>query len=244
MPAANINAPFGATQRQLAVDHDGRNGSNAKVFGRGDVPHLTWGEESLGDVRHRFSSLKCARTKEEAGKLKIEHPGYYFRSFSGKRNYAPPMSESTWFRFTNIELNNDPDGWIGGGDQVGVVTSWTHPGARELDFTPDKIVAIQQIVRQHRYREDVRAEMWVGKAVALALGLDLSGNRDQIKKLLQRLFRDRFLELEAGQGEDRHSDMFVIVGPGPSGAGRGGYGTPRTNLRSSARGSAEVSVPL
>ena len=41
-------------------------------------------------------------------------PGFYFRSFNGKRNFAPPADQSDWFKLESIDLRN--------GDNVGVVT--------------------------------------------------------------------------------------------------------------------------
>jgi hypothetical protein len=152
-------------------------------------------------------------TKEEAAKLNIEHPGYYFRSFSGKRNFAPPTHKSTWFRFQNVELNNNGPLF---GDEVGVVTSWEHPGAQALDLTLDKIIAIQQRVANGQWREDARAAMWAGKAVALALGLEAADGR--IKDVLKRLLQDGFLQVQPGVDEHRHTKLFVVVGPGPAGA--------------------------
>jgi hypothetical protein len=45
--------------------------------------------------------------------------GYYFRSFNGKRNFAPPVDQSDWFKLESIELHN--------GDAVGVATPWQYP---------------------------------------------------------------------------------------------------------------------
>src|SRR6516165_10221111 len=59
-------------------------------------------------------------TKETAQKLRLDHPGFYFRAFSGKRNFAPPLDESDWFKFVSVQLNNSPLF----GDDVGVVERW------------------------------------------------------------------------------------------------------------------------
>lgn len=171
--------------------------------------------ESARGARAFVDAIRAVRvletmTKEEAKKLNIENPGYYFSSFSGKRNCAPPASDSTWYRSENVELNNG--GWLFG-DDVGVVTSWTHPGAQDLDLTPERIIAVQREVAKVRWREDVRADMWVGKAVALALGLDAID--DRVKKVLKRLIRDQFLRFEPGKDENYHDRCFVVVGPGP-----------------------------
>jgi hypothetical protein len=145
----------------------------------------------------------------ETAKLNIKHPGYYFRSFSGKRNFAPPTHESDWYRFVNVDLDNNGPLF---GDEVGVVTSWEHPGAQGLDLTPAKISAIQQAVANGQWREDARAAMWVGKAVALALGLNAKD--DRVKRVLKQLLQDGFLQVQPGMDEHRHTKLFIVVGPG------------------------------
>jgi Mesyanzhinovviridae DNA polymerase len=55
-------------------------------------------------------------------------PGHYFRSFNGKRSFAPPADQSSWFKLTSVELSN--------GDNVGVVTAWTYPASQE-DISPE-----------------------------------------------------------------------------------------------------------
>lgn len=57
-------------------------------------------------------------------------PGYYFRSFNGKRNFAPPADQSDWFKLESVELRN--------GDNVGVVTPWQYP-ATWSDLSPELI---------------------------------------------------------------------------------------------------------
>jgi hypothetical protein len=49
-------------------------------------------------------------------------PGYYFRAFNGKRNFAPPAEASDWFKIESLVLAN--------GDNVGVVTGWRYPASQ------------------------------------------------------------------------------------------------------------------
>jgi DNA polymerase I-like protein with 3'-5' exonuclease and polymerase domains len=61
--------------------------------------------------------------------------GFYFRSFNGKRNFAPPVEQSDWFEIKNITLLN--------GDDVGVVTTWGYPATWD-DVEPEtaeKVIA-------------------------------------------------------------------------------------------------------
>ena len=55
-------------------------------------------------------------------------PGFYFRAFNGKRNFAPPAEQSDWFELKSIVLLN--------GDDVGVATTWTYPETWE-NITPE-----------------------------------------------------------------------------------------------------------
>src|SRR5262249_51524422 len=124
-------------------------------------------------------------TKEAAMKLKIDHPGFYFRSFSGKRNFAPPIDESDWFKFASVTLNNAGPLF---GDDVGVVERWQFPTAQQADLRPRTITSIMEKVgREIRWRDYPTSDMWVGKAVAEVLGLDPADDviavKDAIKKL-------------------------------------------------------------
>jgi len=49
-------------------------------------------------------------------------PGFYFRAFNGKRNFAPPADQSSWFKLESVVLAN--------GDDVGVVTLWQYPASQ------------------------------------------------------------------------------------------------------------------
>jgi hypothetical protein len=56
----------------------------------------------------------------------------------------------------------------------------------------------------------------VGKAVALALGLN--ARDDRVKGVLKQLLQDGFLQVQPGVDEHRHTKLFVVVGPGPASA--------------------------
>jgi hypothetical protein len=60
-------------------------------------------------------------------------PGYYFRAFNGKRNFAPPANQSDWFKIESLVLAN--------GDNVGVVTAWRYP-ASQAAIPPEAIERI------------------------------------------------------------------------------------------------------
>ena len=111
---------------------------------------------------------------------------YFFRAFSGKLNFAPPIDEGDWYERVDVQLYNGVKGagdlvgfskpgsdvtmWLG--DHVGVITRWMPPEATE-HLTPENIEAIKKAVAKGKWREDVRAGMWVGKAIEQVLGLDV-----------------------------------------------------------------------
>jgi hypothetical protein len=66
-------------------------------------------------------------TAKEHEELKQIQPdmlpaGFYFRSYNGKRSFAPPADQSDWYKLENITLAN--------GDDVGVVTVWLYPASQ------------------------------------------------------------------------------------------------------------------
>jgi DNA polymerase len=67
--------------------------------------------------------LETMSAKEHADLMTVQSdlvpPGFYFRSFNGKRNFAPPADQSNWYLLTNVTLAN--------GDAVGVATPWQYP---------------------------------------------------------------------------------------------------------------------
>ena len=102
------------------------------------------------------------------------------------------------------------------GDDVGVVTPWQHPGAREADLTADSVVLIREAVGSElRWRESKQADMWVGKAVAPILGLSADDDAVEVKKAIKDLIRKRVLETVPGRDERRQERTFVVAAGTP-----------------------------
>jgi hypothetical protein len=150
-------------------------------------------------------------TKAEAEKLKLKTGAFHFREFSGKRNFAPPTDQSTWYELVNVELDN-AGGWIGGGDAVGVVAAWVHPGAKQVELTPYHISEIKKAVGANQWRYDVRADMWVGIAVAPVLGLSPIDDVVVVKRVIERLIGSGALKRVPGKTRGRHPTMLVVPG--------------------------------
>jgi hypothetical protein len=194
------------------------------------------GEVTIESVRGSSAAVDACRSariletmsKEEAEKLKLQNGGYYFREFSGKLNFAPPSEKSTWYQFVNVELENSKLF----GDNVGVVTSWTHPNVakkQNVTLTSANIAEIKRVVGAGKWREDFRAGLWVGKAVAQVLGLNHEDDVDLLKRVVKSLLDGGALKVVQGKDDNRKTVMFVIpaatntefqpvvVGPAPAG---------------------------
>jgi hypothetical protein len=99
------------------------------------------------------------------------------------------------------------------GDWVGVVTTWKMPGALEGIATSD-LLRVQKRVDEGEWRENQRADDWVGKAVAEALGLDLDepAVKKRISAMLKIWIGNGSLKIVTGVAKNRHERNFVKVG--------------------------------
>jgi hypothetical protein len=150
-------------------------------------------------------------TKEQARGAGIEEQRhrFYFRTYNGKANFAPPVDQSDWFEFQSVRLDNA----FPFGDDVVVVTCWTHPGSKTIELPPETIKAIREAVgTEPRWRENGLADMWVGKAIAPVLGLDVEGQKNEIKRIIGKLVSlgalSRLSARDAGRREEK---MFVVA---------------------------------
>jgi hypothetical protein len=189
-------------------------------------------------------------TKEEADKLKLKNASFHFREFSGKRNFAPPSDQSTWYELLNVLLDNSKLF----GDEVGVVKAWAHPGAKDIELTPYVIAEIKRVVGAHEWQEHYNAALWVGKAIAEVVGLDPVADKSAIERALKALLASGALKRKPGKTSQRKPTMFVvpgedasrfqIIGPEPNApcAQCGGTDQPVYLIRDPFRGVA--STPL
>jgi len=149
---------------------------------------------------------------EEAKKLKIANRRVHFRAFNGKLNFAPGTDQSDWYAIANVRIDNGPfhQNAFLLGDDVGVVEIWQHPGNAEADLTDANIEAIKQLVGGGEWREDVRAGMWVGKAIAQVLNLDPEDDAALVKKTIKRLIEMGALKREPGRDGRRKQVVFIV----------------------------------
>ena len=151
-------------------------------------------------------------TKDDAKQIGIAEwqRKFFFRSFSGKLNFAPPIDESEWFEIVSVDLDNG----FSDGDNVGVVTRWTLPIAEVAELPLETVTAVRLAVgTEKRWKEHQLAGMWVGKAIAPILGLDPEDKADvtKIKKVVRKLIRNGALKTEPGRDPRRREDTTFVV---------------------------------
>jgi hypothetical protein len=178
-----------------------------KMRGESATVESARGAKALTDTCRSVRILETM-SKDEATKLQLDEPGYYFRLFNGKRNFAPPSAASDWYRLVNVVVGHPLTG-----DGVGVVTRWQHPGAEAATIVvtqeiQDQIVAA---VRSGNWRAHPLSSAWVGKPIACALNLDPEEDAEAIKALVKQLLKDRVLKEVQGRDSWRRDCMFVVV---------------------------------
>ena len=129
----------------------------------------------------------------------------YLRIDKVKANTVGPARTAIWRRFINVELPN--------GDDVGVITTWEHPG-RVDQVSVEDCAALQAKVAAGNYRDNARAEDWIGRLVGKQLGLDhttLDG-RARIKMAVGELKRRGVFVEDRREDENRHIRVFIVPG--------------------------------
>jgi AAA domain len=155
-------------------------------------------------------------TKEEAEKAGVENHRLYFRTFNDKANLTPPADSSDWFKLESVDLANGPLLNGMGGDNVGVVVAWQWPdhlaSVTGADFERAAIV-----IRGGKWRKDVQSPLWVGNAVARALGLDVQNRTDRAKisSMLKMWMAARSLIEVDGEDDARRPRKFIEVADQP-----------------------------
>lgn len=178
---------------------------------------LARGAKAFIDACRSVRILETMSAKE-AEKAEVENHWQYFRSFSGKRNFAPSIQTSTWFHITGVVLMNGPINFTAEGDNIGVVETWSLPVA---NITPEDAENIRKAVADGSWRENAQAGMWAGKAVAKVLGLDPADDKEKIKRTIKKLIKDGVLMEAPGEKADRKPCLYIVPGDGvPVGGGK------------------------
>jgi hypothetical protein len=127
----------------------------------------------------RIINGMTAKEAEKAG-VAVEDRFDYFRVGNGKSNLTRRSGKSEWRKMVSIDLGNARRFWDFG-DSVGVVTEWRWPSPEAAieDVQPDDFEKIAAVIAQGSCKSNVQAKDWVGKAVADALGLELTNKDDK-----------------------------------------------------------------
>jgi hypothetical protein len=152
-------------------------------------------------------------SKEEAEvvAIKPELRRTYFHVDTGKANMKPPAENIDWRKIVSVPLDNGTA--EAEGDLVGVITKWKMPGALEGVTTGD-LLRVQKRIAEGEWRENPRAEDWVGKAVADAMDLDLAEPpiKKRVSAMLKIWLGSGALKVVNGVAKNRHERKFVKVG--------------------------------
>ena len=178
-------------------------------------------EVTVEDGRGAVALLSASRsaralnrmTQEEAERAGVVDPRFFFRTDNGKANLAPP-DKTQWFQLRDVPLGNgDPDLPFYNGDRVGVAEPWTWPDAMAGISTND-LRAVQKAVEAARWRENVQAADWVGKAIAGVLKLDPDSKTDRgrISGMLRTWLASGALTKVRGVDLKGNERTFVEVG--------------------------------
>jgi hypothetical protein len=175
-----------------------------------DVEHSRGASALLGAVRS--ARTLNTMTLDEAAKAGVEDRHRYVRIGDGKANLAPRSDAATWVKMESVYLGNG-SGIADPGDSVGVFAKWHWPNVMD-GITADKLVAVQAAVAGGRWRENVQAVDWVGKAVAEVLGLDVSEKKDKtrVKGIVRNLIAAGALVVVTGKDRNGDDRPFVEVG--------------------------------
>jgi hypothetical protein len=175
-------------------------------------------DTTIDSLRGAVATVDAARSVEllemmtekaaEDFNIEPERRKYFFRSFSGKINFAPPSDRSDWFERVNVMLDNGTTPLTG--DNVPVVVRWQPPDT-SIALPRETIEAIKEEVRRGDWREHPTASAWVGRAVAKVLKLDIDTQREAINKMLKHLIGMRVLETVLEKDQTRQARMYVRV---------------------------------
>ena len=180
---------------------------------------------------------------KEAEQLNIKDRRSYFKSFSGKLNYAPATEKCDWYHLVNVELLNGPEPmppsgedekglYYGGngGDHVGVVEAWNLPSLEIKDLSNEIIAQIKQALSSGNWRENTQATMWAGKAIAPIVNLNADSDKRQIKQLIDDLLFRKILKTIEGKRDGKDclfvvpNEMHDVAPVEPTDGGRGKRG--------------------
>lgn len=176
-------------------------------------------ETTVEDGRGAVSLLNAARSARVLNAMSSDEreragvsPGQaYFRVENGKANLAPPAEGADWYQVSSVDLGNAEG--LEPSDNVGAVRRWKWPDPFD-GMTAADLLAVQHRVNGGRWRENIQASEWVGRAIADALSLDLESKADKqkVKSLLATWIANGALVRVTATDEHRKERAMVEVG--------------------------------
>jgi hypothetical protein len=159
----------------------------------------------------RAVRVVAGMTKPEAERAGVENPYRYVRVFAGKLNMAPREDKSDWLFLESVDLGNQTTDRPS--DHVQVAVPWSWPNALDGLATRD-LFAVQKHVSEGQWRKSAQSPVWVGKAVATVLDLDLESAplQNRVKSLLKTWIETGALKVVRKLDESRKEREFVEVG--------------------------------
>jgi hypothetical protein len=152
-----------------------------KLGGREVTAEDGRGAIALRDAARVVLTLNRA-TKSEAEAMGVADPDIQnklIRVDTGKANRSP-LEAATWIKLESQCLENgtadEP------ADFVGVATLWKKPDTFH-GVTPLHLHRVQELVADGSWRENHKAENWVGKVIADVLGLSLEKDMQKIRAI-------------------------------------------------------------
>jgi hypothetical protein len=195
--AHHVRKAGGAGRLEVTVD-DGRGAGSFKDAAR--------------DVR-----IINTMTVDEANiaQVKPKDRRRYFRidSALGKANMTPPAEAADWYRFVSVPLCNDPEFPGTDGDSIGVVTKWELPGTF-AGLPSNAIGRVQTKIASGDWGKNPVSADWAGYAIADALGLSRTADKERCKLMLKSWLDSEHLATQpipskTTRGEEREG---VVVG--------------------------------
>jgi hypothetical protein len=206
----------------VIVDKDGKEiGTKGSAVG---IVHHTrkmgsgQSESVAEDARGAVALIAAARVarvlnrmpKKKSDELGLEHPWLYFRVDNGKANLAPPNAHAVWRRLVSVDLENESAEDAGDSDKVQAVETW------EMVAFDDGLSVLElnkclDEIAKGQWRENVRAEDWVGNCIAKVLGLELPANKEKVKEIIKSWREKGLLGTETRLDAQRKEKTFVVV---------------------------------
>lgn len=212
--AENDNAAIDAVVKKFA---DIANATECSVNLEHHLRKTNGSEATVEDGRGAISLVGAARSVEvlnkmtaaEAARLGVEQNWRYFSVDHGKANMSP-LRDREWFKLESVFLDNGNA--LHAGDNVGVATKWAPPSLTE-GITDSDFDRCSAAIKGGEWREDSRAQDWIGKPIAATLGLDLTSPAARMKTraVVDSWIEEGKLALVQGVDDRRRPRSFVEI---------------------------------